>query len=50
MTVDEALDYMQRELDLQPETTPTITIAPDWLGRIPLLPFRITVQIAGPMT
>lgn len=48
MTTAEALDYMQRELDLQPGTTPTLNISPDWLGRLPLLPFRITLQIVEP--
>ena len=48
MSVNEALDYIQRELDLQPGTTPTITLSPDWLGRIPLLPFRTAVHVAAP--
>ena len=48
MTVEEALAYIRSELDLQPDTTPTVTLSPDWLGRIPLLPFRTTVQILGP--
>ena len=48
MTVDEARAYMQTELDLEPGVEPQITISPDWLGRVPLLPFRITYYIAEP--
>lgn len=46
MPVDAARDYMQRELDLQEGIAPQINISPDWLGRIPFLPFRITTYIA----
>ncbi|MAS33428.1 MAG: hypothetical protein CL610_05440 [Anaerolineaceae bacterium] len=50
MTVEEATTYMQRELDLLEGTAPQITLAPDWFGRIPLLPFRIHILVAGPAT
>jgi hypothetical protein len=49
MTTAEAVDYMQRELDLLEGTAPQITLNPDWFGRVPLLPFRINIQVAEPI-
>ena len=46
MSVEEAQAYMQRELDLQEGIAPQISVSPNWLGRIPILPFRITTYIA----
>jgi len=41
--VDWALDYLNRNYRLR--EPPTITVAPDWLGRVPFFPFRIQVQV-----
>jgi hypothetical protein len=44
-TPDEAINYLVNAVDLMPGTTPQITLSPDWLGRLPLLPMRITVRV-----
>ncbi len=46
MTSAEARARIHQELSLQPGTTPRINIEPDWPGRMPFLPFRITIQLA----
>ena len=46
MTPAEARARIHDELTLQPGTTPRIEIAPDWPGRMPVLPFRIHIQLA----
>jgi hypothetical protein len=41
---DDALQYLLSSVDLKAGTMPNITIAPDWLGMLPVLPVRITVR------
>lgn len=38
-----ALDYLNRNYRLR--EPPTITVMPDWLGRVPFFPFRVQVQV-----
>ncbi len=42
---EEALTYLQTDFDLQPGIVPQIARSPDWMPHLPLLPFRITVQL-----
>lgn len=44
-TLDEALAYLASAVDIQPGTTPEITLSPDFTGRLPLLPVRITIRV-----
>ncbi|MBC8171401.1 MAG: hypothetical protein H7X77_07000, partial [Anaerolineae bacterium] len=44
-TPEEALAYLASAVDLEPGTTPQITLSPDFTGRLPLLPVRITIRI-----
>ncbi len=44
-TPTEALTYLLSAVDIQPGTTPEISISPDLLGRLPLLPVRITIRV-----
>jgi len=44
-TRSNALTYLQNEVDLTETSLPTITISPDWFGRLPILPQRITIVI-----
>lgn len=46
LTPAEARASIHETLALQPGTTPRIEIEPDWTGRLPLLPFRIHIQLA----
>jgi hypothetical protein len=48
MPLDEAAAYLATQLDLQPGSTPAIQLNPEWFGRLPLLPVRISVQILFP--
>jgi hypothetical protein len=41
----EAATYLTSELDLQDNMAPQITVLPEWLPHLPLLPFRITIRI-----
>ncbi len=43
LPLDEALAYLNTDLDLQAGSTPAIRITPDWFGRLPLLAPRIAV-------
>jgi hypothetical protein len=43
LPLDEAAAYIGRELDLQPGSTPTLRILPDWFERMPLLAPRIQI-------
>ena len=45
-TPDDAIRYLLSEVDLADETTPQVEITPDWFGRLPFLPMRITVRLA----
>jgi hypothetical protein len=42
--LDEAMNYMMTELDLADGTTPQITLSPDWMRQMPILPVRIDVR------
>ncbi|MBZ0278962.1 MAG: hypothetical protein K8I60_22640, partial [Anaerolineae bacterium] len=44
-TLDDALAYLMGELDLAEGALPQITLAPNWIGRLPLLPTRIAIII-----
>ncbi len=43
LPVEEALRYLRQRLPLAEE--PVVVVEPDWLGRLPWLPFRIVVDI-----
>lgn len=45
-TPDDAVRYLLSEVDLADNTTPEVTISPDWFGRLPFLPARIDIQLA----
>jgi hypothetical protein len=45
MTVDDAMTYLNNTVDLEPGTSPTIDLRPDWFDRMPLLPVRISIRI-----
>jgi hypothetical protein len=44
-SVAEAEEYLTRHLSLAED--PTIEVSPDWWGRLPWLPFRITVEVVS---
>lgn len=44
-TLNDATAYLVNEIHLAEGTLPTIALTPDWLGQMPLLPMRITIQI-----
>jgi hypothetical protein len=44
-TIEEARAYLLSAVDLQPGTTPDIIVQPDLLGRLPLIPMRIQVNL-----
>lgn len=41
--IDEAALYLNRQLPLQ--TNPSLSVMPEWLGRMPYLPLRIEVEV-----
>jgi hypothetical protein len=43
--IDEALAYLQDNMDLQPGSTAEIVLNPPWLGRMPVVPLRITTSL-----
>ena len=45
-TPEDAIRYLLSEVDLAEESTPQVRITPDWFGRLPFLPMRITVRLA----
>lgn len=47
-SVTEALAYLAAALDLAPGVEPRVELNPDWFGQMPLLPIRISVQLASP--
>lgn len=47
-SVEEALAYIMREVDLSDNQPPQITVTPDWFGQMPILPMRITVMVQDP--
>ncbi len=40
----DAVQYLLSEIDLAEGTIPQITLSPDWMNRLPLLPIRITIR------
>jgi hypothetical protein len=48
VSVDEAKRRLQRELLLNPNRPPKITVWPGWFNRMPVLPIRITVKVDEP--
>lgn len=40
----DALTYMMNDIDLQPNTVPSIRLSPAWMRRLPVLPLRITIE------
>ncbi len=44
-SLDEATRYLANTIDLAVGTTPQITLSPSWLPHLPLLPFRIRLQV-----
>ena len=44
LSIPDALAWLTTQLDLQPGSTPEITVSPDWFGRLPLLAPRITID------
>lgn len=49
-TPEDAAQYLITEVDLAEGTTPEITVEPDWMMRLPLLPLRITIRAQSPAT
>ncbi len=43
--LEDAVLYLSRELDLQPDIPPQIALFPTWLPHLPLLPLRINVKL-----
>ncbi|MDX2160509.1 MAG: hypothetical protein SF162_04200 [bacterium] len=43
ISVEEAQRFLASTLELTQDTPPQITVTPGWLGRMPLLPMRITI-------
>jgi len=43
LTYDDAMTYLRNGVDVADGTTPEIDISPNWFGRMPILPFRISV-------
>ncbi|MCA9915033.1 MAG: hypothetical protein KC496_16880 [Anaerolineae bacterium] len=46
-TVSQAVNILQSELALLPDTPPQIEIVPGFIGRLPLVPMRITIEQMG---
>jgi hypothetical protein len=44
-TPEDAVRYLLSEVDLAEGTTPLVTVSPDWFGKLPLLPMRISVRV-----
>lgn len=44
-SIDDALLLLTNTVDIEPGSTPTITVSPEWFGRMPTLPVRITVIV-----
>ena len=47
-TPEEAIQYLLSEVNLADGTAPQVTISPDWMPRLPLLPLRITIHSETP--
>lgn len=46
-SLQDAQIYLLTEISTNPDVPPTITISPEWLGQMPILPMRIEVRIEG---
>ncbi len=44
-SLPDAISYLVSTVDLQQGQTPTISLSPDWFGRLPFLPMRIDVHV-----
>ena len=44
-TPQQALSYLLTEIDLAPGTVPEINLTPGWMRRMPILPYRIDIEI-----
>lgn len=47
-TIQEARQVLERRWLLDPDQPPEITIWPNWFGHLPLLPWRINVEVKAP--
>jgi hypothetical protein len=47
-TTEEAIQYLLSEVNLAQGTAPQITVNPEWMPRLPLLPLRITIRTETP--
>jgi hypothetical protein len=45
LSLNDAMAYLVSEIPLTSGSPPQITLSPDWFGQMPLLPFRISVQL-----
>ena len=45
-SIEDAIRYLRAEVQLAEGSTPQIMLSPDGLGRMPILPMRIDVQVA----
>ncbi|MEL6148158.1 MAG: hypothetical protein AAFR56_00930 [Chloroflexota bacterium] len=45
MPISEALGYIISEINMQQGTVPQISISPAWMRQMPVLPFRIQIQL-----
>jgi hypothetical protein len=44
-SLDDAQGYLISEVDIEEGTTPLIALSPDWFGRLPLVPMRISIDL-----
>ncbi len=47
-SLNDALTYVANQFDVQQGTVPQISLSPTWMRHMPLLPFRIQVQLEEP--
>jgi hypothetical protein len=45
LSTNDAVAYLVSEFPLQQGVAPQISISPNWFGKLPILPMRITVQL-----
>jgi hypothetical protein len=43
-TPEDALRYLMSSADLEENTSPQITLSPDWMTILPVLPLRINIR------
>jgi hypothetical protein len=44
-SLDDAQGYLLSEVDIEEGTAPHISLSPDWFGRLPLVPMRISIDL-----